>query len=123
VQLTPAKKILKELSAKNERQQWELVLLYQIQKLSIPEPVRYFKPIPGRNFTSDMAYPDIKLLIEVDGAQWVKGGHNSGYGKERDCEKDALAVLEGYKTLRFPPSLIESGFAVGILEKLFKGTK
>lgn len=71
-----------------------------------PSLIAEFKPIPGRNFRSDYAHESSRTLIELDGGIWFKGGHTSGTGKERDCEKDFLAALEGWRTIRLVPSMI-----------------
>lgn len=102
---------------------WELELLRQIKAVGLPTPQRYFKPIPDRDYSTDIAYPATMLLIEVDGGTWMKKSGHSGAGKERDCHKDALALILGYKTLRVTPSQIKSGFAIDCIEKIFRGTK
>ncbi len=65
------------------------------------QPVREYRFIPKRKFRADFAWPEKKVAVEIDGCQWVKGGHNSGYGKQRDYEKDRLAIANGWRVLRF----------------------
>lgn len=45
--------------------------------------VREFQAINGRKWRWDFAYVDARLLIEVHGGTWGKGGHSSGEGKHR----------------------------------------
>ena len=79
---------------------------------------REFKFHPTRKWRSDFAWPNDNLLVEVDGGQWVQGtGHNSGTGKERDCEKDAEAVILGYRVLRFTTNMVEDGRALRYIER------
>lgn len=65
---------------------------------------REFAAIPGRKFRWDFRAGN--LLIEVEGGTWVKGGHSTGTGIERDCMKQNLAVLHGYTVLRFTTTMI-----------------
>lgn len=54
----------------------------------------------SKRYKADFAHPESRLLIEIDGSVWQKGGHNSGSGRMRDCRKDALAVLSGWRVIR-----------------------
>lgn len=74
-------------------------------------PVRQFYFHPVRKWRSDFAFPDHKLLIEVDGGEWINGAHNRGAGKARDNEKDHAAIAMGYRVLHFTGSQVRSGYA------------
>ena len=67
-------------------------------------------PIPGRKFRFDFACKN--LLIEVQGGIWTKGGHSSGTGISRDCEKLNLAVLNGWRVFHVTGEQIRSGQAL-----------
>lgn len=115
---------LKKAVRNEKKEVWELTLIQQMVASGLPKPVRGFQPVPGRKFTTDIAYPDIRLLIEVDGGMWLpKGGHTSGTGHERDCIKDAEALVEGYKTIRVTPGMIDKLIALDYIKKIFYGTK
>jgi very-short-patch-repair endonuclease len=60
-----------------------------------------FKAIPGRKFAFDFAEPTSRVLIEIQGGIWTKGGHSSGTGISRDCEKSRLAQLHGWCVFAF----------------------
>ena len=63
----------------------------------LPEPVYEF-PIPwapGRRF--DAAYPERRLAIEWDSVRW----HTQLEAFHRDRERDRLAILHGWRVLRF----------------------
>lgn len=74
-------------------------------------PVRQFQFHPVRKWRSDFAFPDHKLLIEVDGGEWVNGAHNRGAGRAGDNEKDHAAIAMGYRVLHFTGSQVRSGYA------------
>lgn len=51
-------------------------------------------------------------LIEVEGGTWVEGRHSRGSGFESDCEKQALAVIAGYRYMRVTSAQVEDGRAL-----------
>lgn len=54
--------------------------------------------VPGRRFRLDIAFPDQKLAVEVDG--WEHHGKYLSDFK-RDRLRDRLLVVEGWRVLRF----------------------
>lgn len=101
------------------KSQLEDKLLFQIKAIGLPIPEREYKAIPGRRFRFDMAYISEKLLIEVQGGTWAgKPSHTSGSGIRRDCEKNNLAILNGYKVLHFTSDMIHSGEALKTIEEV-----
>jgi very-short-patch-repair endonuclease len=74
---------------------------------------------PPRKYAADFAIVDkgSALLVEVDGGSWVAGRHNRGAGFEKDRERDALALIHGWRVLRVTPKQVESGEALGWIEK------
>ena len=114
------KKIIKE----NDRKRWERELLYHIKVAGIPEPKTQYKFHPKRLYRSDIAWPAIRFMVEVDGGTWLeKSGHQTGVGYERDRIRDAEAFLQGWIVLRVTPGMIDSGVAIHYIEKLFYGRK
>ena len=97
----------------------EQALATQMKQVGLPTPVRQFKAIPGRKFAFDFAWPDAKnkLLVEVNGGIWIKGGHSTGLGISRDYEKSNLAQINGYKVFHFSSDMINNGTAVETIEK------
>ena len=62
--------------------------------------------IPGRRFSGDFVFEDIKLVIEIDGGEYTGQGHVSGVGYTSDREKDALAALNGWMIVRVSGSQV-----------------
>lgn len=54
--------------------------------------------IPGRRYRGDIAFPDVKLVVEVDGWQH-HGKYLSDF--ERDRVRQNLLTLNGWRILRF----------------------
>ncbi|MGH8936962.1 MAG: type IV toxin-antitoxin system AbiEi family antitoxin domain-containing protein [Acidimicrobiia bacterium] len=77
----------------------ELKLLKLLLAAQLPDPVQQFSipwhdARPGR---VDLAYPEALLLIEADGRRW----HTRSEAFEADRRRDNLAVLAGWRVLRF----------------------
>lgn len=63
--------------------------------------VEYIGAVPGRRFALDIAFPEQKLCVEVDGWEW-HGKHLGDF--QRDRERQNLLTLEGWRILRFTAS-------------------
>ena len=107
-----------------------LVVHIQARGLPLPEFEMRFHRV--RKWRFDMAWPKVwsvdgvrppvvGVAVEVDGGVWKGGRHVRGGGYEKDCEKLNEAVVLGWRVLRFTPGMIESGMAIGQLEKVLRG--
>ena len=103
-------------------------LLGQIKIAGLPRPKPNFHHIPGRQPHLDGAWPDRKIAYEVQGGTrynsktggGVKGAHIRTGGYERDRRKINEATLMGWKVYEFTSAMIESGEALGFLERALK---
>lgn len=50
---------------------------------------------------ADFAWPEAQVAVEVQGGIWVKGGHSSGSGIDRDAAKSFLAQADGWLLAAF----------------------
>jgi len=98
----------------------EEVLAFQIKAKRLPPPDREYPAIPGRRFRFDFAWPIEKLLVEVQGGTWIKGGHSTGAGIARDCEKGCIAVVQGWRVLHVTRDQIEAGKAIRWIEDILR---
>lgn len=87
----------------------EVELARQLKLAGIPF-IQELSPIPGRKFRFDFALKN--LLVEVQGGIFQYGGHSSGVGITRDCEKTILAQLEGWRVFPVTGEQIKSGQAL-----------
>lgn len=55
---------------------------------------------------ADFAWPEAAVALEIQGGQWVKSGHSSGSGLERDAIKALLAQLDGWALVSFTESML-----------------
>lgn len=109
----------------------EETLLFQMHAVGLPEPERNVAFVPGRKFTVDFAWPDLRIAIEVEGGIFAlkgakrcpvcglveAGAHGRGWGIVRDIEKGNLAVLLGWRLFRVTARMIESGEALALIER------
>ena len=76
---------------------------------------RQAKVISNRELSWDFLIPGDMgraLLVEVQGGIWSKGGHSSGTGITRDCEKLCLATLAGYAQFNVTGQQVMDGQAI-----------
>jgi very-short-patch-repair endonuclease len=94
----------------------ETELEWQIRAAKLPKPHREYHAIDGRRWRWDFAWPDHRLLLEVQGGIWRKGGHTTGEGITRDCEKLNAATLAGWRVLSVTAEHIRNGQALEMVE-------
>jgi very-short-patch-repair endonuclease len=76
----------------------ETLLLRILRDASLPDPVRQLEVCAGGTmFRLDVAYPELKILMEGDGF----GVHSTRHAFERDRERQNLLVIDGWLPLRF----------------------
>lgn len=62
-----------------------------------------YQGIMGRKYRFDCACPKARVAVEIEGGIWTNGRHVTGVGCTGDMEKYNLALLEGWKVLRYTP--------------------
>lgn len=79
-----------------------------------------YKFCPERKFRADFAYIEPKILIEIEGGQWIMGRHQRGSGYGKDAEKYNIATALGWMVFRLTSSMITADYVEDIV-KLCKG--
>lgn len=82
-------------------------ILDKCRELKIPEPELEYKFHDVRKWRFDLAWPDQKVAVEIEGGVYVRGRHNRPSGFMADMEKYNAATLFGWKLLRFTPRQVE----------------
>lgn len=49
-----------------------------------------------RPYVGDFVWPDARVVVEIQGGTWKKGGHSSGTGIQRDAIKALTAAAGGW---------------------------
>jgi very-short-patch-repair endonuclease len=86
------------LEAKFERH-WRDFL--KLRGLADDDMVRQWTPFTGRRFRFDFAWPAARLAVDVQGGQFVRGGHARPKVINQDCEKSRLAAAYGIRVCYF----------------------
>lgn len=92
-------------------------LLWQLRVMKLPIPEVQWRVVPERRFRFDLAWPGHHLACEVDGGTFSGGRHVRGTGYESDCTKLNLAILAGWRVLRFTAAMVHDGRAADMVEK------
>lgn len=87
---------------------------------TLPVPLREHLFYEGRRFRFDFAWPDHQVAAEVDGGTYTNGRHTRGHGYAKDCEKNNLAVLSGWRVLRFTAADVENGSALNVIHNALR---
>lgn len=99
------------------RDELERLLLWHIKAAGLPTPEREVRLVPGRRFKWDVVWRANMVAVEVNGGTWIKGGHSTGTGIERDYEKSNLATLLGWHCFAFSGAMVKDGRAVKIIKE------
>jgi len=93
--------------------------LWMLKAEGLPRPdereLSFAKDI-GRKWRADFAYVNIKLLVEIEGGEFIQGRHNRNLAK--DASKYNNACLMGWRVLRFTGSMLKSGEAMETMRKV-----
>jgi very-short-patch-repair endonuclease len=120
---TPYWKIAK--AADNRK--WEDWFLFHLKVAGLPKPKEQFRfaEVIGRRWQTDFAWPDRKLIVEIEGGIWRKDEHGQWSGAHthptnvlRDIEKYNHMALLGYRLLRFSPRDLKDGSAIEMMKKV-----
>jgi len=84
-----------------ERKKWENLFEQQLREAKVLPWKREYKFAPGRKYAADFAWPDQKILCEIEGGIWSYGRHNRAVGFNQDLLKYNLAAELGYRVFRF----------------------
>lgn len=89
--------------------------------------VKQYQAIKDRRYRCDFYLPKYKVIIEIEGGQWIQGRHQRGAGFKNDVEKYNLLILSGYKVLRLttdhfirtgPKSYTIGGYSAKLVDML-----
>lgn len=116
---------------------YERELIFQVRAYKLPKPYSYldaegvecyqfkFALAMERHFRADLAWPDYKLLVEVQGGIWrqdeagrAAGAHSHPIDLERDIERMQYAALLGYTVLPVIPREVKSGHAIDLIQRV-----
>ncbi len=97
----------------------ELIKIWcRANKRPIPETEVYFAKSIGRRWKFDIAWPDLKIALEIEGGVYQKNHHHvSVDGYESDCEKYTTAqITYGYRIIRVTYAMHKRGVTLRWLD-------
>ena len=107
-------------AAKQKPQNADVDLLcWQLNNVGLPHE-REHRFDDRRKWRFDIAFPAVKLAIEIDGGLFIDGGHSRGRARINDMERDIAANLLGWLVVRMPPEWVKPGKALAHIEQLVK---
>ena len=74
--------------------------------------------VRGRKWRCDFAWPDRRLIVEVEGGVYTQGRHTRGSGFTKDLEKYNALTEAGWKVLRFSRREVTSGEALNVIQRV-----
>lgn len=84
----------------------EFVFYLELLTPDLPKPERQFKFHPTRQWQCDFAWPESKVVVEIEGGVYTQGRHVRPSGFIKDIQKYNALMLAGYRLLRFTPDMI-----------------
>jgi len=84
-----------------------------------------FRYINKNHWRPDYCWPDYKLIVEIEGGLFIRGGHSRGAGYRKDIIRYNTFTELGYTVYRFMPEMLplQSCYAIDIIEKFFRMLK
>jgi hypothetical protein len=92
-------------------------LLFQCKVAKLPTPTTELTFAPPRRWRFDVAWPEHRLAVEVEGAVYRNGRHTRGSGFTADCVKYAEATIRGWRVIRATSGQVKDGTALGWIER------
>lgn len=83
------------------------IFILLCENLGVTKPKLEYQFMRTRKFRFDFAWPEEKLAVEIEGGIWIQGRHTRGHGYISDMEKYNLAVVHGWRVLRFTTKQIK----------------
>ena len=86
-------------------------LTAEVEAGRLRPPLREYRFHPNRQWRADFAWPEVLVLVEVEGGLSGFGRHQRKGGYEADCEKYNAASMAGWLVLRYPYAAVLDGGA------------
>lgn len=83
------------------------LLIWERLGPDIPPHPKEYRFHPKRRWRFDVAWPEHKVAVELEGGVWTRGRHTRGKGYMKDLEKYNAAVSMGWRLLRFAANDLE----------------
>jgi len=92
-------------------------LVFQAKAVGLPAPELELRFHPTRRWKFDLAWPEQRVAVEVDGGVWTGGRHVTGTGATKDAEKYSEAAAMGWRIVRVTTAHVDDGRAIAWIER------
>jgi hypothetical protein len=82
-----------------------------------PKPVKEHRFHPERRWRFDLAWPEKKVALEIEGGVWTGGRHTRPSGFLGDMEKYNSAALLGWRVFRVTPAKLRAMDTIQMLKE------
>jgi very-short-patch-repair endonuclease len=106
----------KRAQADNLRHKFETLW----RQLGGPPLEREFRFHPVRKFPFDYALPHLRIAIELDGGQFIRGRHQRPMGFQRDAEKRNLAIINGWQVFHLTTAMVTADHVQPIIDYILR---
>ena len=86
-----------------QRRTYALLLL--LREAGLPAPQLEYRFHPERRWRFDLAWPEYRLAVELDGGEWLM--HGGRHNTDADREKLNHAAVLGWRVMRFSGQMLE----------------
>jgi len=114
-------------AAKQKKSEHYFNLIYtQCDFVNLPLPVAEYRFDPERKWRIDVAWPNYKIALEIEGGIWqqTSSGRSSGHANPvrflRDMEKYNAMTVQGWSLIRCTPEQVENETALIDIIKAFE---
>lgn len=107
----------------SHRERFERLLEAQLRQIAPAFPFeREFAFAPGRKFRADFAFVLDRILVEIQGGIWRRGGgaHSRPANIIRDVEKAQIAARMGWRVFPVTTDEVRSGKAARLILELLE---
>lgn len=109
---------------------------FQLRAYNLPKPFSYINTskqlsyeyrycakvdefgVEARDFRADYAWPEVRLLVELNGGIWIQGAHAHPLNIERDIIKHQYAALLGFFVLPITTDQVKNGHGIAWLQRV-----
>lgn len=79
----------------------KFLFYWRLLATDMPEPIAEYRFDKVRKFRFDFCWQAAKVAVELQGDIWNQGKHTRGKGYLADCDKNNLAIEQGYVILTY----------------------
>lgn len=99
---------------------WSLPLLLKLLSgAGLPDPELEYIFHETRKWRFDLAWPELKIALEINGGVWTNGGHNRAKGYIEDVRKQNAAIACGWVVVITLPEWIPGDYTMGVDSDFF----